>query len=253
MLATRDLHHPPTDRSSAHPCLAKDVSKCAVKLRKCALSLCKCAASMRKCGRTRDPASRRGSHEWLDNSRLRITFCSRYAGGMVGSPKNLSDLHRIEAQVQVTCRSCRAVEVWELNALIAEVRKNGGNTDWNAARRAVNCPHRCASPMIQLLPLPYGKQRARQRAHRHALINLSLQILREAASRSSREVVGTLEVRLALHVLRPFVGDQRLLNEFWSAATAEPRHPWTSCHIPYRGIAQRLIDRGAPVDVANRP
>ena len=172
---------------------------------------------------------------------------------MVGAPKNLSDLHRIEAQVRVTCRSCTATEVWELDALIAEVRKNGGNTDWNAARRSLQCPHRCAAPRIDLLPLPYGKQRARRRAHRHAVINLALRILREAAQRSGQEPVGTIEVRLALHVLRPFVSDGRLLTEFWTAATIEPRHPWTSCHLPYRWIAQRLIDRGAEVEEDNRP
>lgn len=33
----------------------------------------------------------------------------------------------------------------------------------------------------------------------------------------------------------------------------EPRHPWTSCQIPYRHIAQRLIDLGAPVEQENRP
>ncbi len=44
---------------------------------------------------------------------------------MVGAPKNLSDLYRIEAQLRVTCRGCNACEVWELDALIAEVRKNG--------------------------------------------------------------------------------------------------------------------------------
>ena len=48
---------------------------------------------------------------------------------MVGDPKNLSDLHQIEAQVRVTCTSCRATELWELDALIAEVRRKGGNTD----------------------------------------------------------------------------------------------------------------------------
>ncbi len=172
---------------------------------------------------------------------------------MVGDPKTLHDLHRIEAQVRVTCRSCKATELWELGALIDEVRSNGGNTDWRAARSAIKCPHRCASPMIHLLPIPYGKQRARRRAHRHALINLALQILREAAQRSAQEPVGTIEVRLALHVLRPFVREQRLLTEFWTAATTQPRHPWTSCHLPYRWIAQRLIDCGAPVDDENRP
>jgi hypothetical protein len=172
---------------------------------------------------------------------------------MVGAPKNLSDLYRIEAQVRVTCRGCKATEVWELDALIADVRKNGGNTDWNAARWSLKCPHRCASPRIDLLPLPYGKQRARRRAHRHAVINLALQILREAAQRSAHETVGTIEVRLALHVLRPFVGEQRLLTEFWKAATIEPRHPWTSCHLPYRWIAERLIYLGAELEEANRP
>jgi hypothetical protein len=172
---------------------------------------------------------------------------------MVGAPKTLHDLYRVEAQVQVVCRSCRAAEVWELDALIAEVHNNGGNSDWRSAPRSIKCPHRCAAPMIHLVIIPFGKQRARRRAHRHALINLSLQILREAANRSAEQPVGTLEVRLALHVLRPFVKDHRLLTEFWKAATIEPRHPWTSCHLPYRWIAQRLIDAGAPVDEANHP
>jgi hypothetical protein len=172
---------------------------------------------------------------------------------MVGAPKNLSDLHKIEAQVRVTCRGCRAEEVWDLDALIAEVRRSGGNTDWGAAGRSIKCPKRCAAPRIDLLPIPFGRRRARRHAHRHALINLSLQILREAAQRSGQELVGTIEVRLALRVLAPFVADQRLLTEFWRAATIEPRHPWTSCHLPYRWIALKLVEQGAPVDEANRP
>lgn len=167
---------------------------------------------------------------------------------MVGPPKNLSDLRRIEAQVQVTCTSCRAVEVWELDALITEVHNNGGNSDWHTAKYAVKCPRRCASPIISLLPIPFGKQRARSRAHRHALINLSLQILREATDRSATQGVGTIEVRLALHVLRPFIKDPQLLVEFWRAATSEPRHPWTSCHRPYQRIVQRLVDRGVQLE-----
>ncbi|WP_140418499.1 hypothetical protein [Sphingomonas mucosissima] len=140
-----------------------------------------------------------------------------------------------------------------MDALIAEVRNNGGNTDWKAAQWAIKCPQRCASPRVSLLALPFGKKRARRQAHRNTLINLALQILREAAQRSSQEPVGTLEVRLALHVLRPFVGDQRLLVAFWEAATIEPRHPWTSCHLPYRLIAQFLIEQDASLDDENRP
>lgn len=172
---------------------------------------------------------------------------------MVGPPKTLADLHRIEAQVKVTCTSCKATEIWDLAPLIAEVRQNGGNTDWQAARHALKCPRRCASPMISLLPIPFGKERARRQALRHALVNLSLRILKDAAGRSSQEAVGTIEVRLALHVLRPFVGKQSLLNAYWRAATAQPRHPWSSCHMPYRHIVRRLIEAGAPVEDENRP
>ena len=172
---------------------------------------------------------------------------------MVGDPKTLDELDKIEAQVRVTCRSCKAFEVWELNALIAEVRRNGGNTEWRAARRSIKCPNRCASPLIHLLPLPFGRRRARREAHRHALINLSLQILREATARSANEAVGTLEVRLALHVLRPFVRDQTLLTQYWMAATETTRHPWCSCHKPYRAIVDRLLTLEADVERKNLP
>ncbi|QQV78015.1 hypothetical protein H5J25_04545 [Sphingomonas aliaeris] len=85
------------------------------------------------------------------------------------------------------------------------------------------------------------------------MINLALQILQDAAHRSSSEGVGTVEVRLALHVLRPFTKDSASLIEFWTAATAQPRHPWTGCHLPYRLIVQQLIDRGEAVDKARQP
>lgn len=140
-----------------------------------------------------------------------------------------------------------------MGALIEEVKRNGGNTDWRAARASISCPRRCAAPMIHLLPIPFGKQRARRRAHRHALINLALQILHEAAQRSAHETVGTIEVRLALHVLRPFIGEQTPLTYYWKAATLEPRHPWSSCHTPYRAIVERLIELEAEVESFNLP
>lgn len=174
---------------------------------------------------------------------------------MVGDPKSLHDprLHRVEAQIRVTCRSCQATEIWEVSDLANEVSSNGGNPDWRAARSTIKCPRRCASPRIDLVVVPFGKRRARKRAHRHPLVNLALQILRDAAQRSAREQVGTVEVRLALHVLRPIIDDQRLLRDYWSAAVREHVHPWGSCHQPYRWIVTRLIELGAEVDTCNRP
>lgn len=107
--------------------------------------------------------------------------------------------------------------------------------------------------MITLLPIPFGRERARKAAHRHTLINLALTILRLAAMRSATEAVGTIEVRLALHVLRPYVRDQALLTKYWRAATIQLRHPWTSCQLPYRYIVRRLVENGESVENGNLP
>lgn len=133
------------------------------------------------------------------------------------------------------------------------MRGNGGNTEWRAAHLTITCPQRYSSPLIVLEPIPFHKKRARRFAHRTALINLALQILHDAAHRSSSEAAGTVEVRLALHVLRLSTKDSSSLVGFWTAATAQSRHPWTSCHLPYSWIVQRLIDRGEAVDEARRP
>ena len=77
--------------------------------------------------------------------------------------------------------------------------------------------------------------------------------MREANARTSRGAVGTIEVRLALHVLRPFVRDTSPLAAFWHAATALPRHPWASCHAPYRGVVERLAKLEVPVYPENEP
>jgi hypothetical protein len=150
---------------------------------------------------------------------------------VVSAPKNLSDLRRIEAQVKVTCTSCKATEIWELDALIAEVRSNGGNTDWHTARYAMKCPRRCASPIIALLPIPYGRQRARSQAHRHALVNLSLQILRDRRARCRGALVGfagrrwrveSVDDRAKVLVVAPHRAGK--LPKF-DPPTGEPVHP----------------------------
>ena len=64
--------------------------------------------------------------------------------------------------------------MWELDALITELRNNGGNIDWGAAQWAIKCPKRCASQRITLLALPFGRPRARRQAHRQVIIDLAL-------------------------------------------------------------------------------
>lgn len=76
------------------------------------------------------------------------------------------------------------------------------------------------------------------------LINLSLQILRDAAWRARAPDVNTLPARLALRVLMPFVKDRRPLNDFWRELTMGDGHPWSSCHPAYSRIKASLEAAG---------
>jgi len=148
---------------------------------------------------------------------------------MVGNPKNLSDLRRIEAALRVTCARCGRTGLYDRETLLADRMTHQLPTDWESMKTGFQCE--CGARDSHLLPVPFADNvpELRRRRNENVLINLALQILRDAAYRSSSQAVGTVEVRLALRVLSPFVRDQNTLIEFWRSATEEPRHPWTSC------------------------
>lgn len=81
------------------------------------------------------------------------------------------------------------------------------------------------------------------REYESALINLSLQILRDACYASGVER-GMLPVRLALRVLMPFVKDRAALASFWTEFTRCNVKAWDSCHPAYSGIKATLEAAG---------
>lgn len=72
---------------------------------------------------------------------------------MVGHPKHLSDLRRIQASLRVTCRRClhrREFTLAEAEALLA-----GRNQAWELLPGYFRCA-RCTVKQAELLPIPFG-------------------------------------------------------------------------------------------------
>lgn len=101
-------------------------------------------------------------------------------------------------------------------------------------------------------PFSDNANELKRRRAETALINLALEVLHRAAARPTVGAVGTVEVRLALRVLHPFLRDVSLLQEYWRNATEEPRKAWSSCQLPYRWIAAKLVERGYAVNAELR-
>jgi hypothetical protein len=75
---------------------------------------------------------------------------------MVGSPKRLTDLRRINASLCVTCRACGNVRDVDREQLIADLLRRGRSLDWGLVPRALRCG--CGSKDVHLLIVPFGEQ-----------------------------------------------------------------------------------------------
>lgn len=73
---------------------------------------------------------------------------------MVGDPKHLSDLARIEAAVRVTCRACGHQRQFGRNELAGELMRRRRNSAWEMIPDALKC--RCGAKHPRLLVLPFA-------------------------------------------------------------------------------------------------
>jgi hypothetical protein len=168
---------------------------------------------------------------------------------MVGDPKQLSDLAKVEADVRIVCRCFTFEDDWDLNALARRLRRIGGSTVWTEITRGMRCNRPgCKSTNLYALPVEYGQAKPNAPVALspldRAMIDLALTILRDATRRSKTGQVGTADVRLALYVVHGHLRDAKLVREFWIAATEPDRKPWSSCQLPMRWIEGRLARRG---------
>lgn len=73
------------------------------------------------------------------------------------------------------------------------------------------------------------------------IIELALAILEQARDRANKMRVDTIEVRLALRCLRPYLPEQWPLHSFWQGATTEnDLGRSASCTASYNGIMVQL-------------
>jgi len=168
---------------------------------------------------------------------------------MVGDPKDLSDLRRIEANVRFTCRFYG--HEWDVDreVLTRQLLAAGRSTEWTQIARGMTCAKpRCASTAIWAKPMPFGQRppnaKVRMGPLDRKLLAAALAVLDEAAGRSGKGKVADQPVRLALLVVHRYLRDPGLVTAYWEAASQGEDRPGVSCHLPFRHIEERLVRQG---------
>lgn len=168
---------------------------------------------------------------------------------MVGQPKHLSDLHKIEADVRITCRRCGFEDDWTRQALAAHLFTIGGSQVWSEITRHLRCRRfGCGSPDLRALAVPYARRPAnmpRRIGKLDAkLVESAMEVLEQAVARSRGQAVATAEVCLALLVLHRYVRDRELVRSFWHLASVGTRTVDDGLNVPLGLIRQRLEQQG---------
>lgn len=166
---------------------------------------------------------------------------------MVGPPKRLEDLSKVDGAVRITCRACRAVRTVSLEEVIRTRHAAKLSTEWHAVRQGSSCPV-CESRDVRVDGVPFGDRHPEILARRAEArrLHLALQVLHDAAPRGAYMPVPAIQ--LALRVLHPFVGDQELLKTYWDQVMGDQKNsPWSGGQLAFRWLVVRLLDRGFPV------
>ncbi|MEG3164438.1 hypothetical protein U1701_07510 [Sphingomonas sp. PB2P19] len=83
------------------------------------------------------------------------------------------------------------------------------------------------------------------RKHDRIIVELSMQILREAVDRSRAETVATVDVRLALRCLLPYCRERWSFISFWHGAARPDNSRFANLHPCFNGIWRQLKDASA--------
>ena len=168
---------------------------------------------------------------------------------MVGPPKHLSDLRKIDADVRITCRQCGFEDDWSHKALAEHLFEIGGSQVWSEITRHLRCRRfGCGSSDLRALPVPYARRPANmpRRIGRldAQLVGTAIKILEQAVARSNKHAAATLEVRLALLVVHRYARDRALVRRFWERASSSNRTVNDALAEPLQALKKRLEQLG---------
>ena len=179
---------------------------------------------------------------------------------MVGAPKHLSDLARIDADVRIACRTCGFEQDWARGDLARHLFEIGGSQVWSEITRHLRCRRfGCGSADLRAIPVPYARRGANMRRRiaklDARLLASALELLDEAVRASRGEAVATPEVRLALLVVYAYSRDRDGVRRFWEKASVGGRAVDDGLVEPLRAIRHGLVERGwlAPDVLLERP
>ncbi len=164
---------------------------------------------------------------------------------MVGPPKTLYDLRKVEGAVRVTCRECKRRQLLDREELIL-MRNVGLQTcDWSAFCHTAICGY-CASRDVKVEIEAFGDGLPELRRRRATMITLelALKLLQSASYSGSRASIPVEAVRLALRVVHPHLQDRATLEGYWRRyADPDPKmgESPTGC---YEDMVKKLLKRG---------
>lgn len=169
---------------------------------------------------------------------------------MVGQPKTLYDIRKLEGSISLTCDSCGKVKIYDLEELIRERSFRRRSMDWEAYRKEAfcwDCSPEQTSVKVGIIPFGGNDRELRARRADTLIINLALTVLKDAACHAFINDVNTPAVRLALRALRPFLADRLLLVRFWDEATAAKGKAVNESHFAHGWIVAELVRLGHSV------
>lgn len=168
---------------------------------------------------------------------------------MVGPPKSLHDLRRVEGAVRVTCRACGSTRLWDREELIHFRTAHRKSCDWSVVQRDMSCSSpACDSTDVRVDGVAFGQNATelKQRRGQMLLVNLALKTLSDACYRAPTGIDHP-PVRLALRVLAPHVREQDMLVQLWQHLADKPDQISAHPHLVLRWIICRLVARGYAV------
>ncbi|WP_129586362.1 hypothetical protein [Sphingomonas montana] len=155
---------------------------------------------------------------------------------MVGPPKSLRDLRKIEANLIVTCRTCRHSHEFDRETLIVDLMRRRRNLDWYLLPHHFRCT--CGSKDVRLSVVAFADRLRDETRQRFAE---AIELVRWSVNRAGKEPIQTEALRVALARLSCHCPDPSWCDRLYrDAGSNNPISISASVYGGWRGILRQL-------------